>query len=462
MANKALFRFEASPIIGAGHAIRTCVIADELRDQGWDCQIVTSEGTYGFIKALNRFLRIDPEVFESFPQNCDLLIIDHYGIDAVYERQFKPYAKKIMIIDDLANRPHECDILLDQTYERLGEDYRPLVPHSCRILAGIDYVLLRKEIRDIRKKALEKRRKTKDIKRILITMGGSDPKNYTLKALEMVQQSGFTGAVDIVLGFSSENLYSVTQFANSLPNEIKIHTDANMPQLMYEADLCIGASGSSVWERLYLGLPSVLIQTVDNQELIYNHLTANGQLKELSLNFDEGELSDMFHQSAQMIPTDKFANLMIEIIDQPVEIKDRLQLRKAEKEDLDLVYSWQQIKEIRAFFNNPSAPTYDEHTNWFIKRLTKTNEPYFILVYEGKDIGALSLTLNADKEYELGWYILPDYWGKGIGTAALKIAKKYGVIRPIRAFVKEGNIASHKAFKKAGFKELDSGYYYAE
>ncbi|WP_051908797.1 UDP-2,4-diacetamido-2,4,6-trideoxy-beta-L-altropyranose hydrolase [Candidatus Odyssella acanthamoebae] len=460
MAKKAFFRFEASLLIGAGHVIRSCVIADELIARGWECQIITSAESYKFIKILSRFPRLDPSIFEASPQACDLLVIDHYDIDASYESQLRPFSKKIIVIDDLANRPHDCDILLDQTYGRLEEDYRSLVPSSCKILTGIDYVLLRKEIRDLRDKALAKRQSTKDIKRILITMGGSDPKNFTLQALEMIQQSGFSGAIDIVLGFSSENLESVTQFADSLPNKVTIHTNADMPQLMYEADLCIGAAGSGVWERLYLGLPSVLIQTAGNQAIIYNHLTRKGQLKELTLNFDKDELQNLFHQSAHIIQRDNFANLMSLLIDHTLEIEKKLQLRKAQLEDLDLVYSWQQLKEIRKFFNNPSAPSYGEHKEWFIKRLKKTSEPYLILVHEGKDIGAVSLTINSTQEYELSWYILPSYWGKGIGTAALELVKKYGSIHPIRAFVNKGNIASHKSFKKAGFKELGLGYYY--
>ncbi|MBW8308966.1 MAG: UDP-2,4-diacetamido-2,4,6-trideoxy-beta-L-altropyranose hydrolase [Candidatus Paracaedibacteraceae bacterium] len=460
MTKKAFFRFDASPLIGAGHAIRSCVIADELVNQGWSCSIITSATTYDFIQSLDRFPRLDPVEVDQTPQSCDLLVIDHYDIEVTYESHLRPFTKKIMVIDDLANRKHDCDILLDQTYGRQQADYQSLVPHFCKVLTGINYVLLRKEIRDLRDKALKKRQETKSIKRILITMGGSDPKNFTLKALEMIQRSSFKGEVDIVLGFSSENLESVKQYAESLANKITIHTNADMPHLIYEADLCIGAAGSGVWERLYLGLPSVLIQTADNQAIIYNYLTRKGQLKELNLNFDANDLKNLFQQTAHIIQKDNFVNLMNNIIDHPLEIKDKLQLRKTKIEDLDLVYGWQQLKEIRKFFNNPSPPSYREHKEWFIKRLKKTSEPYLILVYEGKDIGAVSLTINSTQEYELSWYILPNYWGKGIGSAALELIKKYGSTHPIRAFVNEGNIASHKSLKKAGFKELGLGYYY--
>ncbi|MFM8454160.1 MAG: UDP-2,4-diacetamido-2,4,6-trideoxy-beta-L-altropyranose hydrolase [Gammaproteobacteria bacterium] len=272
MRKKAFFRFEASPEIGAGHAIRSTVIADELVDLGWDCKIITKALTYDFIPHLSKFGRIDPYQFNTNPQKSDLLVFDGYEYDAAYEGRFRAYTNKIMVIDDLANRPHECDILLDQTYGRDAKDYQSLVPNHCRILAGSDYALIRKEIRALRPQALEKRKAKQEIKRILVSLGGSDPKNFTLQALEMIKESGFKGAIDVVLGFASKNRESVETYLATMANDSTIHVNPNLPQLMLEADLAIGAAGSSVWERACLGLPQVLIQTADNQSLIFKNI----------------------------------------------------------------------------------------------------------------------------------------------------------------------------------------------
>lgn len=269
---KAYFRFEASPAIGAGHAMRSTVIADALAEKGWDCQIVTLKESYDFIKNLDRFKRVEPDDFYNNPPECDLLVFDHYDLDHVYESHFRTSAKKIMVIDDLADRQHDCDILLDQTYGRDAEDYKKLVPANCEILAGSDYVLLRKEFINLRPKALEKRKNTKEIKRILVSLGGSDPKNFTLNALQMIKESDFKGAIDIVLGFSAPNIESVKKYADSMGNDYTIHTNADMPTLIYDANLAIGAAGSSVWERCCLGLPQVLMVTAENQQLIYENL----------------------------------------------------------------------------------------------------------------------------------------------------------------------------------------------
>jgi UDP-2,4-diacetamido-2,4,6-trideoxy-beta-L-altropyranose hydrolase len=203
---------------------------------------------------------------------CDLLVIDNYDIDEVYEKHFRASAKKIMVIDDLANRQHDCDILLDQTFGRESEDYKNLVPSHCNILAGSDYVLLRKEFIHLRSKALEKRRKTTQVNRILVSMGGGDQSSYTLKALDMIKDSGFQGAIDVVLGFHTKGTSQIRRFLETLPNASTIHVNADMPKLMYDADLAIGASGSSVWERCCLGLPQVLVKTACNQKKIYSNL----------------------------------------------------------------------------------------------------------------------------------------------------------------------------------------------
>jgi UDP-2,4-diacetamido-2,4,6-trideoxy-beta-L-altropyranose hydrolase len=277
MASKtAFFRFEASPTIGAGHAIRSSVLADALIEKGWNCKIVTLETSYGFIKNLERCERVDPDVFFEEKPACDLLVIDSYDFGEEYEKHFRDSAKKIMVIDDLANRKHDCDILLDQTYGREAHDYKGLVPESCKILAGSDYVLLRKEFIELRPKALEKRRETKEIKRILISMGGSDPHNFTLKALQMVKDSGFKGVLDVVLGFAAPHYSEVEDFLKHLPNESSIHINPNMAQLTYDADLAIGAAGSSVWERCCLGLASLLMKTAGNQDKIYESMIEGG------------------------------------------------------------------------------------------------------------------------------------------------------------------------------------------
>lgn len=270
----AVLHFEANPQIGAGHAIRSSVLADLLIQQGWHCAVVTTKTTYDFIKSLERFQRIDPEYFQKNTFMADLSIFDHYQYDLAYEQYYRKFSKKILVIDDLANRMHDCDLLLDQTYGRPETDYKLFVPQHCRILTGSEYALLRPEFAQLRPKALEKRQKTKEIQRVCISMGGSDTTNQTEKALHLMADTGFLGAIDIVLGFQASHEAKIKEYCQILPNHCTIHHNPNMAQLYYEADLAIGAAGSSVWERLCLGLPQFIFQLADNQSLIFKTCSA--------------------------------------------------------------------------------------------------------------------------------------------------------------------------------------------
>lgn len=451
MLKRAFFRFEASLLIGAGHAIRSCVLADALVEHGWECNIVTTAKTYEFINNLNRFDRIEPENFYNNPVLCDLLVIDNYDIDQVYEKHFRSFAKKIMIIDDLANRQHDCDVLLDQTYGRDPNDYKNLVPENCTILAGSDYVLLRKEFIVMRPKAIEKRRNTKEIKRILISMGGSDPDNYTLKALELVKKSGFKGNIDVVLGFAGNNLEQIKQYVTSMINKVDFHANANMAELMYEADLAIGAAGSSVWERCCLGLPQYLIQTAENQNCNFNSLKELGMVDSLSNLL----LRKDFYKFSEKINIDCFGinRIIISLV-----INDCLKpinFRKVNMSDKDLIYSWQNIKEVRMYFNNPNPPSLIEHELWFSSRLKQIENPYWFINYDNKDCGIISLTYDhSNKNYNLSWFVIPEKRGNRLGGEALKIA--INIVKPIKihASVHKDNIASHKIFKNLGFIKI--------
>lgn len=268
----ACFRFEASSLIGAGHAIRSCVIADALVDLGWICNIITSLRSYDFISALKRFERIDPIGFETRPIKCDLLVVDSYELDCSYESNFRQDADKILVIDDLANRRHNCDILVDQACGRMPFDYQKYVPDSCKLLLGSNYAMLRKEFRQLRPDALKKRLNTDEIRRVFISFGGGDQSNFIVSALKMLQHINFKGEIDIAMGFTNAHTNMITDFINHMPNKCNLLVASDMAQVMYDADIAIGGAGSTVWERACLGLPSILLQTAINQSFFLSKI----------------------------------------------------------------------------------------------------------------------------------------------------------------------------------------------
>jgi UDP-2,4-diacetamido-2,4,6-trideoxy-beta-L-altropyranose hydrolase len=204
----------------------------------------------------------------------DWLIIDHYAIDYKWEQKLRPYVKKIMAIDDLANRKHNCDLLLDQNFYLEKNRYKGLVPDHCVQLLGPQFALLRKEFAEARKNLRER---TGEIKRILIFFGGSDNTNQTKKAINAVKQLNIPDIkVDVILGALNphkEEIYKITKDSSNIFCYENIN---NMSEFMAKADLAIGAGGSTTWERCCLGLPAIVVAVADNQKELINNMALSG------------------------------------------------------------------------------------------------------------------------------------------------------------------------------------------
>ena len=194
----------------------------------------------------------------------DLLIVDHYALDAQWERALRTICQKIIVIDDLADREHDCDFLLDQNYY-LDQDqrYQGLLPKQCKTLLGPAYVLLRPEFEEARQ-GLRTRDGT--VKRIVVFFGGSDPKNQTRAVLTALAKMNISDiSVDVVVGHTNPNRHSIQELCDQLPGVTYRCNISNMAELIMSADLGIGAGGSAMWERCYLGLPTITVVFAENQ-----------------------------------------------------------------------------------------------------------------------------------------------------------------------------------------------------
>ncbi|WP_397600375.1 UDP-2,4-diacetamido-2,4,6-trideoxy-beta-L-altropyranose hydrolase [Silvanigrella sp.] len=278
---KIAFRVDGSYKIGSGHFMRSIVLAQELRKK------IDPEIIFISYKHIDNFNHI-PEKFGfksiSFAINgdwsqdkdaeyllegfkgefFDYIIIDNYDLDNIWELKIKKICKKILVIDDLANRKHSCDYLLDQNYvDNFLTRYNGLINPNCDIFLGTKYVLLRDEFLEIKNKS---KIRNHGLKSLLISFGGSDPKNLTIKILNIIKNINYTfESIDVVIGSKFHELKILNNLCDSIPNS-KIHIDTNhISKLMLEADLCIGAGGTTSWERCFLKLPSLIISVADNQ-----------------------------------------------------------------------------------------------------------------------------------------------------------------------------------------------------
>lgn len=197
----------------------------------------------------------------------DWLIVDHYAIDTHWESVLMPHYRKLMVVDDLADRPHLCDLLLDQTYGRKTTDYRSLVPDACSLLCGSQYALLRHEFATLRPYSL-KRRAIPALRELLITMGGIDNDNVTGQVLQALRTCLLPAdcRITIIMGSSAPWISEVRKQAQDMlwPTRVLVGV-SNMAQLMAESDLAIGAAGTTSWERCCLGLPTLIVLLAENQ-----------------------------------------------------------------------------------------------------------------------------------------------------------------------------------------------------
>jgi len=286
--NYAVFRTDASARIGAGHVMRCLTLADALNEHGWRCGFACGEETIDTVPALGRSNHRLVEL-DSI-SDIDMLVVDHYGLDAVFEKSCRQSARRILVIDDLADRPHDCDILLDQTFGRKAAEYANLVPADCTVLTGSKYALVRSMFASTRPQALERRAANGDIKRILVSLGSTDPDNVTSMVLKSLSGLAKAVKIDVVLGSNAPHLSGVQALAETLPLDITVHVDCrDMAERNRIADLAIGAAGSSSWERCCLGLPTLMIVIADNQERIAVELDSAGAAINLGLSSAIGE-----------------------------------------------------------------------------------------------------------------------------------------------------------------------------
>ena len=202
------------------------------------------------------------ETIKVMPKMTDLLVVDSYALGQFWHQKLRPHTKKILVIDDLADRQFDCDILLNQNLGVEEKVYEGRVPKDCKLLLGCNYALLRPEFSETRAEALEKRHHTTEIENILVSLGGSDIDNVTY---DILQQLDNKFNIVVVLGKTSPHNKMIKAYAKNKNIEVIIDAN-NMSELMLNADIAIGAGGSTSWERCCLGLPTLLCVLADNQK----------------------------------------------------------------------------------------------------------------------------------------------------------------------------------------------------
>lgn len=325
------FRADASIQIGTGHVMRCLTLADALRARGHECIFICRDHTGNLAELIARrgfelhlmnhegpigqspgstadfalgyeswlgtsWQRDAEQTIDSLKgKRMDLMIVDHYALDALWEEEIAGVANEVMVVDDLANRPHVADILLDQNLGRSKGDYDHLVTANCKRLIGPEYALLRPEFHRFRTKSLE-RRCEPELLRILVSMGGTDTPNATAAVLASLESSSLPSQLrlDVVMGATATWLNDIQNVAKTSRFNVTVSTNVqDMGERMCLADLSIGAAGSTSWERCALGLPSIVVSQAQNQSGILQALSDAGAAIKLDFPIDEAQLASL-------------------------------------------------------------------------------------------------------------------------------------------------------------------------
>ncbi|WP_101845769.1 UDP-2,4-diacetamido-2,4,6-trideoxy-beta-L-altropyranose hydrolase [Halobacillus sp. Marseille-P3879] len=505
---EVVIRTDASVEIGSGHVMRCLTLADQLRRKGAGVSFICRLLRGNMIQQIQdngfRVYTLPSPVEEHFNKDrsipysswlevdwktdckhtsallekyikADWLVVDHYAIGEKWERSIRNYTDRIMVIDDLADRVHDCDLLVDQNlYKNYHHRYQDLVPGHTVKLLGPKYMLVRDEFINAKTRAISR---NGIVKRLLVSFGGTDPTNETQKVLAAIRRLNRKDLmVDVVVGSSNPRKNEVKQMCESMPGCNFYCQINNMADLMQKADLAFGAGGTSTWERCYLGLPAITIQTASNQSGILSYMAEKGALVCLGSSKNVAEedivstLSSFLQQPIRVKEMAESAWNVVQGVEEGSVVRCMLEgagmidvhhfeLRDLEKKDLPAVLKWRNSEAIREAMYTDHKITMEEHERWYNKVSSGQNTMVKLLYYKNQPIGLVNFSRidHHHRKCYWGFYIGESSAPKGSGTVlgllALEFIFEEQSMHKLCAEVLVSNKRSFQFHKKLGFME---------
>jgi UDP-2,4-diacetamido-2,4,6-trideoxy-beta-L-altropyranose hydrolase len=483
-----IIRSDASPEIGTGHIMRCIALAEAWQDTGGEVVFILAYDTPALEARLKkegfRILHISQEA--GTPGDADetariahgcgagWIVVDGYHFGAEYQKTIKDAGLSLLFIDDYGHADHYyADIVLNQNIYADMSFYPKHEPYT-RFLLGTKYALIRKEFlrwsgwhRDIPNVA----------RKILVTLGGSDTDNLTLKVIEALRTVDLDGLeVKVVVGGANPHFDLIHNKVQDLSNFTLIKNAKNMPELMAWADVAISSGGSTCWELLFMGVPSLVIPIAKNQDPIVTALQSlsisqgiNGYLLENPKEF--AETIFIFLQSWKT--RSEFSTRMTQYVDGkgPFRIISTIcdpliTLRKVELSDCKRVWSWINDPFVRSVSFSPKPISLERHKEWFYAALIDPDLVYYIAV-DKDSIPFGQVRFNIDhKVGEISVLVDPEHRGRLLGSSLIRCATEQFFLETgtvtVKAFIKTGNEISRKAFAKAGYIEQGLSDYKGE
>ena len=502
-----VFRVDASAIIGTGHVMRCLTLAIALRAQGRNVRFICREHaghlcnlieTRGFpvtrlpsseaewvrISADERYgswlgtsWQADAEqtrgAIEAMGATPGWLIVDHYGIDARWERVLRPLIKRCLAIDDLADREHACDVLLDQNLVAgMHTRYAGRVPEECALLLGPEYALLQPLYAELHERIPPRAGK---IQRMLVFFGGADNANLTGRTITaFLALNRADVALDVVIGSGLPREAEIRRQIEGHDN-IRLHQQLpSLAHLMVQADLAIGAGGATSWERLCLGLPALVITLAENQRPNAEQLQRAGlvcwlgdepaaDLKTLTRALSEALEQGVGEQwSASCFAAVDGKGVRRVGAALTVNSTTPLLARFATPRDEDLILGWANDPVTRRNGFSAEPIPAGTHRGWFRARLRELETSRFFILQTEDEVPVGQVRFDKlDAVWRINYALAPQFRGRGCGrnlldTALAKLHAEFPGA-PVFGQVKEGNLPSHKVFAALGFQSRPGG-----
>lgn len=497
-----IFRVDASQEIGAGHIMRCLTLANAFAAHHHVCRFVCRHMPDYMIDKLAFhghqvviLPRIESSEIDELPHahwlgchqaqdaaatlqaisdiEVEWLIVDHYALDQRWESSLKERASRIMVIDDLADRNHHCDVLLDQNlYNESFDGYRELVPAHCQLMIGPKFAILRDEFIQQRAKL---RKRSGVVQRIVVYFGGFDFFNYTTLGIQaliklLANKTGKVIEVDVVIGGAHAQAAEIARLCDQYKFNLHKQID-NMAELFAQADLCIGAGGISTWERCSVGLPSIVLCVADNQQSQLRHAALEGLLYAPQLGEDK-----IASLSAHISSCLENPQLLMHLSNNALQAVDAkgirriahklglpsLTLRRAQLSDSESIYQWRNQADVRAFSFDSEPISFDKHQGWYAASMSNPDRVLLIGESHGEPVGVVrfDLTQNTAK---ISIYLVSPSQSKVSGGQLLQASEQWllenhSQVTFVCADVLGENLASVGMFKSAGYSLKAQSY----
>ena len=401
-------------------------------------------------------------ISKAAPIGFDLVIIDHYGIGHPWEMVVKHSFNNILVIDDLANREHHCDILVDQSIGRKQSSYSKLVPSTCKLFIGPKFSLLRDEF-------LKFNKNFKNKYQILINFGGADSDNFTQHVVDIL--CGLLDinelSIKIIIGKDYPFQRELTRKINNIGSQIRLVQDPkNIAEEIAECEIAIGAGGVSLLERSSLGVPSILYAIAENQKHICEEYDSRG-LGYMITKGEQDESTKLGSVIEELLNTEtlyqksklnrKLVNVhgTNRVVTQLLRYCNFITSDKASIDDAPFIYDCRYKAIKSAFYINPDIPSFHCHLTWF--RSALRDKLYRHIIFRAGWIKYGYVRLDIQKEYaEISIYVHPKYRGRGLGEIMLTKICEQQTGKTFRAYVHVDNSSSLNLFLNNGFNIIKS------